>query len=701
MRKPLRFSLLWLSMSLILALAACGGVGATAVPPTAAPTSSAMAAPTSSATLVPTSIPPTPSFTLTLFTPTPAPLPEGAITADNAGEIRRLARWGQGTLNDVAWSPDGRLLALGTSLGVYLYDAHTLEQVAFWPAEAKVFKVEFSSDGSLLAAGLSTGAVQIWRVSDGNLLRVFQGMFCEVNNMAFSPDGETVAIGGATDHFRADPTDFAVKVIRVSDGERLPTLEVYPAAYGYISGMAFSPDGSLLATVSMGEIALWQIPDGQQVRTMTWGGEEAAIHVAFSPDGRFLAAGTGDGTVQLWRVADGTLENTLEGHTDTVNDLAFSADGRLLASASDDKTVRVWQVSDGKALRTLQIGHEVCDVAFSPDGSLLATLTEGTTLQLWQVADGQPLGRVTAMGPVNAVAVSADSRLVAAGTEAGMVRVWQASDGKVVYTFTDLGASVTKVAFLPSENLLAAGLEDGTLRLWQVSDGSPRPALSLGDDVSRLTFSPDGSLLAAAVCLRRDDAGNCTDEEVNLWRLPGGELVRTVEKGTLGGLPYVMAFSPDGAVLGVLRWDTIYLFQVSDGKMLSRAECDYEGFWNPMGLGAFSPDLRWVAIAGEDPTDYYAYHGAILDVRQGKALSGDLYSYAYPLSQVFSPDGKLVAQGTREGAVNLWSAPDGSKVLDFFPVAAGRVNSLAFSPDGRWLVVGSSDGTVGLWGVEP
>ncbi len=686
----------------LLALMACGGFGLFSKGGASTPTVGV----TPSLSLS------TSSFTLTFFTPTPTrasmptstpyPTPVAPITVDNAQQIRRLARWGQGIFNDIAWSPDGRLLALGTSLGVRLYDAHTLEQIAFWPTDYRAFKVTFSSDGNLLAGGLSNGAVKIWRVSDGKLLRTLQGQFYEVDDMTLSPDGKNVAIGGAKDQFRGMPTDCAVDVLRASDGKMVSTLEV-GSGQCFISGMAFSPDGSLLATVSMGDIALWRISDGHQVRTMSGGEEGAAINVAFSPNGRFLAVGTGDGTVQLWRVADGTLENTLEGHTDAVNDLAFPADGHLLVSASDDKTVRVWQVSDGKALRTLQIGSEVDDVALSPDGSLLATLAGGTTLQLWQVADGQPLGRVEVIGSVNTVAVSADSRLVAAGSEAGIVRVWQASDGKVLHTFKKLGAPVSKVAFLPKGNLLAAGLEDGTLRLWQVSDGSPRPTLSLGDDVSHITFSPDGSLLAAAVCLQRDDAGNCTDEEVNLWRLPGGELARTLEEGTLGGLPDVMVFSPDGAVLGVLRWDTVCLFRVSDGKVLSRAKCDCEdlGFWQPIGIGAFSPDLRLVAITGEDPTAN-EYHGVILDTRQGEAVSsGDLYGYTYPLSQVFSADGKLLARGSDAGTVTLWSVPEGSKVLDTFPVASGQVNALSFSPDGRLLVVGSGDGTVGLWGVGP
>jgi WD40 repeat protein len=162
-----------------------------------------------------------------------------------------------------------------------------------------------------------------------------------------------------------------------------------------VNSVAFSPDGSLLASGSgyygdyYGTIKLWRVADGSLVRTIT-GHTGEVRSVAFSPDGSLLASGSGyrDRTVKLWRVADGALLRTLEGHTGEVRSVAFSPDGSLLASAGQEcverdswgncirwrGTIRLWRVSDGALVGILE-GHtgEVTSVAFSPDGSLLAS----------------------------------------------------------------------------------------------------------------------------------------------------------------------------------------------------------------------------------------------------------------------------------------------------------------------------------------
>jgi len=112
--------------------------------------------------------------------------------------------------------------------------------------------------------------------------------------------------------------------------------------------------------------------------------------VAFSPDGTLMAAtGSHDNTVKLWRVSDGILLRTLEGHTDVVTSVAFSRDGTLLATGSWDKTVRLWRVTEGNLLRTLT-GHvnQVYSVAFSPDGTWLASACGNTpnSVLMWGVA---------------------------------------------------------------------------------------------------------------------------------------------------------------------------------------------------------------------------------------------------------------------------------------------------------------------------
>ncbi len=168
------------------------------------------------------------------------------ISPENAGRVIQLARWGKGRVNEVAYSPDGRLLAVASSLGIYLYDAEGLEEVRFIETAAWVNSIAFSPDGEMLASGARDGTVNLWRVADGSLLRTLAGHTDWVLSVAFSPDGKTLVSGAA---------DGTVNLWRVADGSLLRTLEGHT---GGVDSVAFSSDGETLASGSRdGTVRLW------------------------------------------------------------------------------------------------------------------------------------------------------------------------------------------------------------------------------------------------------------------------------------------------------------------------------------------------------------------------------------------------------------------------------------------------------------
>ncbi len=237
--------------------------------------------------------------------------------------------------------------------------------------------VAFSLDGTLIAVSRGLGVEIVDRASR-QTLRVLSGHTASVFGVAFSPDGSLLATASA---------DRTARLWDPSTGQHRSTLEGHTS---WVRGVAFSPDGSLLATASDDRTArLWDPSTGQHRSTLE-GHTDWVFGVAFSPDGSLLATASADGTARLWDPSTGQHRSTLEGHTDWVRGVAFSPDGSLLATASADRTARLWDPSTGQHRSTLE-GHTdwVRGVAFSPDGSLLATASADRTARLWDPSTGQ------------------------------------------------------------------------------------------------------------------------------------------------------------------------------------------------------------------------------------------------------------------------------------------------------------------------
>lgn len=300
----------------------------------------------------------------------------------------------------------------------------------------------------------------------GSTVRVLKGHTKQVNSVAFSPDGTMLASASGGEWGRGDDT---VRLWRVSDGTLLNTLKGHT---DQVSSVAFSPDGATLASGGFDFfVRLWRVSDGTILNTLKE--RNARVHsVAFSPDGVTLASsGETDFSVRLWRVSDGKPINTLQGHTLRVNSMTFSPDGTTLAAGAWDRTLCLWRVSDWTLLNTLK-GHtnEINSVAFSPDGTKVASGSADQTVRLWRVSDGTLLSTVKASTRrVTSVAFSPDGTILASGSEDQTVRLWHVSDGTLLYTLHGHTKQVNSVVFSPDGTMLASGSFDQTVRLWSVS----------------------------------------------------------------------------------------------------------------------------------------------------------------------------------------------------------------------------------------
>ncbi|MBI2949044.1 MAG: protein kinase [Verrucomicrobia bacterium] len=600
----------------------------------------------------------------------------------------------------VAYSPDGKLLATGSSyvdvgdkdylgqpnLGqLKLIDLATRTEMATIPVNDGVRCAAFSPDGKLLATGSAGSAVTLWDTATHEQRGSFYGGGGAARKVIFSPDGKWLAaifhFGGFVESIVNRPGRIVFWDVAAQKETNLVSLEGRK-----LSSLAFSPDGKTLAMADFGlALRLWDLKPRKVVADAEIPFDGDVRCLDYAADSRTLVFGLSSGVVGLW-LTDARQIIKLGTHQDKVVSASFSRDGRHLVTGAADGTVKLWDPTQRREVRLLR-GHSdrVEQVVFSPDGTEVASASHDRTVRLWPVT---PIERNVLRGHANRVTAldfSPNGRSLATASLDQTVKIWDLVNGEV-RTLTGFTNAPRCLAFSSDGKYLAAGVQEG-IRVWRTAPWRPLTDLprfqppSVLDSWKMLEVIPG----VGSAKFSRDGKFLCAGEMnfVGIWEVGSWRLV-TNFGASIGLAP--VACSPDNELLVTGDLGKIQLWRVGSWTQF-KTLLGQDGYTWALAL---TPDGRSVVAGGSDSI---VRIWDIASEQPRHSLKGQIGRVT---GLAIAPDGKTLAVSDLSGAIKLWNLAT-CKELFTLPGHAEGVYCLAFSLDGKILASGSSDTTVRLW----
>ena len=646
-------------------------------------------------------------------------LPEGAI-----------ARLGRGDVSDMAFSPDGQYFAVGSLVGLWLYELPTLTPIALWDTERGMTGgVSFSPDGSQIVTSTFGGNVKIWDTEQGICTTEIDDHGKQaISNPIFSQDGQYLAAASCRMKNGKIYVWGPHTGTKVRETEILSPYDVYP--------LCFSPDLSLMAGKNNEEnnrdrdigdgdsITVWQVETGEQIADIT-GHPDPVRRFCFSPCGRFLAAGSWHGAVHVWDVESGQLEMNYTDYGESQMYPHFLPEGELITAAVSERKVEIWQVEKDEKLDEFEHRGNSETVHFSDCGTQLAVASR-SEIKIWTKGGNSDAHTVSTLHghipAMDTLVFSVDEKTLAAGLWRDNVLLWDIESGHSYRPHGEKLPGISRNVYRsPNGKIISINQYGDNLNVWEVGKGEQSVELTpLEAGLGRAkAFSSTGHRIASAD----------KEHNIHIW-----EYTPTPESGSedsawkkhtplvghtasIKGLIRGLAFSPDGKRLVSIAAGIpntaktperdARLWDVDAGKEIAKLATKFSdsklfgGSAGHIAGIAFSP--RGDIIAGGQFDEIILW-----DATDGKTLMRipQPKESRRPVTLCFSPCGQYLASGAwwqlrlQKVPIRLWEVTSGKNIVTFWGHTSD-VQCFAFSADGTLLVSGGYDGVIYLWDLEP